>query len=87
MCDEGSSYTGLAYLWLETPCSGEELCPLYSDDQFNMPVAPCRSQNYMWHEHVPTKHSVCESLQQTMQNSWFVDCFVQAQFVISLSEL
>ena len=31
---------GLAYLWLETPCSGEELCPLYSDDQFNMPVAP-----------------------------------------------
>ena len=33
-------YSGLAYLWLETPCSGEEQCPLYSDDQFNMPVAP-----------------------------------------------
>ena len=35
-----SQYSGLAYLWLETPCSGEEECPLYSDDMFNMPVAP-----------------------------------------------
>ena len=32
--------SGLAYLWLETPCSGEEQCPLYSDDEFNIPVAP-----------------------------------------------
>ena len=32
--------SGLAYLWLQVPCSGEELCPLYSDDQYNLPVAP-----------------------------------------------
>jgi len=31
---------GLAYLWLETPCSGEAACPLYSNDQFRLPVAP-----------------------------------------------
>ena len=30
----------LAYLWLETPCSGEAACPLYSDDEFRLPVAP-----------------------------------------------
>jgi len=30
----------LAYLWLETPCSAEAACPLYSDDGFRLPVAP-----------------------------------------------
>ena len=40
----GGQFSGLAYLWLETPCSGEELCPLYSDDQFNIPVAPWKYQ-------------------------------------------
>ena len=34
------SYTGLAYLWLETPCTGEAQCPLYSADQYSLPVAP-----------------------------------------------
>jgi len=44
VCDEGSSYTGLAYLWLETPCAGEAQCPLYSVDSFRMPVAPFKME-------------------------------------------
>jgi len=38
-CD-GKEWVGLAYLWLETPCSGEAACPLYSADQWRLPVAP-----------------------------------------------
>ena len=34
--------SGLAYLWLETPCAGEAACPLYSADQYRLPVAPFR---------------------------------------------
>ena len=33
-------YTGLAYLWLETPCSAEATCPLYSASVSRLPVAP-----------------------------------------------
>ena len=39
-CGEGGDVSGLAYLWLQVPCSGEEQCPLYSDDQYKIPVAP-----------------------------------------------
>ena len=39
-----SGFTGLAYLWLETPCSGESSCPLYSADAFRLPVAPFKSE-------------------------------------------
>jgi len=39
-CSGSGQFSGLAYLWREVPCSGEEACPLYSDDQYNMPVAP-----------------------------------------------
>ena len=39
-----SHFTGLAYLWLETPCSGEESCPLYAADDFRLPVAPFKSE-------------------------------------------
>jgi len=40
MACDGGHYSGLAYLWLETPCSGEAACPLYSADQWRLPVAP-----------------------------------------------
>ena len=40
MACEGGQFSGLAYLWLETPCAGEEMCPLYSDDEYSLPVAP-----------------------------------------------
>ena len=39
-CSGSGQFSGLAYLWRETPCSGELACPLYSDDEYNMPVAP-----------------------------------------------
>ena len=39
-CLGSGHFSGLAYLWREVPCSGEEACPLYSDDQYNIPVAP-----------------------------------------------
>ena len=39
-CGGQPHFSALAYLWLQVPCSGEEQCPLYSDDQYNMPVAP-----------------------------------------------
>merc|ERR1719450_789722 len=39
-CSGSGHFSGLAYLWREVPCSGEEACPLYSDDQYSMPVAP-----------------------------------------------
>ena len=39
-CGGQPHFSAIAYLWLQVPCSGEEQCPLYSDDQFNMPVAP-----------------------------------------------
>ena len=39
---EGRTPSSLAYLWLETPCAAEESCPLYSSDQYKMPVAPFR---------------------------------------------
>ena len=33
-CDGGPfSFSSLAYLWLETPCTAEEGCPLYSSDE------------------------------------------------------
>ena len=38
----GTGVSGLAYLWLETPCAGEAACPLYSADQYRLPVAPFR---------------------------------------------
>ena len=41
VCGEVS---GLAYLWLETPCSGEEKCPLYSGDQYRLPVPPFKTK-------------------------------------------
>ena len=44
-CEGRGEFSGVAYLWLETPCSGEELCPLYSDDQYNMPVPPFKMIN------------------------------------------
>ena len=37
-----AAISGLAYLWLETPCAGEESCPLYAADQYRLPVAPFR---------------------------------------------
>ena len=40
-CDHRPA-SSLAYLWLETPCTAEESCPLYSSDEFRMPVAPFR---------------------------------------------
>ena len=39
-CGGQPQFSAIAYLWLQVPCSGEEQCPLYSDDQYNMPVAP-----------------------------------------------
>ena len=41
----GGQYSGLAYLWLETPCSGEEQCPIYSAGQgiYEVPLAPFRT--------------------------------------------
>ena len=41
----GGEYSGLAYLWLETPCLGEEQCPVYSVGQgiYEVPVAPFRT--------------------------------------------
>jgi len=38
-----SSYSAVAYLWLETPCSGEVNCPLYADDDYHLPVAPWKA--------------------------------------------
>ena len=35
--------SGLAYLWLETPCAAEESCPLYADLEHRLPVAPFRT--------------------------------------------
>ena len=37
-------YSGLAYLWLETPCSGEASCPLYSAGTYGLPVAPWKQE-------------------------------------------
>ena len=39
----GAGVSGLAYLWLETPCAGEENCPLYSDTEYRLPVAPFKT--------------------------------------------
>ena len=44
-CSGSGQFSGLAYLWREVPCSGEEACPLYSDDQYNMPVPPFKMIN------------------------------------------
>ena len=43
MCG-GGRVRGVAYLWLETPCAAEEACPLYSQDQFRLPVPPFKLQ-------------------------------------------
>ena len=40
---EGAGVSGLAYLWLETPCASEENCPLYSDSEYRLPVAPFKT--------------------------------------------
>ena len=39
----GTGVSGLAYLWLETPCAAEERCPLYSDSEHRLPVAPFKT--------------------------------------------
>ena len=39
-CHDSGLLSGLAYLWLETPCAGEAACPLYTADKYRMPVAP-----------------------------------------------
>ena len=39
-CRDSGLISGLAYLWLETPCAGEAACPLYSADKYRMPVSP-----------------------------------------------
>ena len=39
-CGGSGEMSGLAYLWLQVPCTGEQLCPLYSDAQHSLPVAP-----------------------------------------------
>ena len=41
-CEGRGDYSGLAYLWLETPCSSESSCPLYAADSYRLPVAPWR---------------------------------------------
>ena len=41
-CQDSGLISGLAYLWLETPCAGEAACPLYAADQYRLPVAPFR---------------------------------------------
>lgn len=41
-CSGSGQYSGLAYLWLETPCSAELRCPLYASDQYRLPVTPFR---------------------------------------------
>ena len=41
-CQDSGLTSGLAYLWLETPCVGEAACPLYAADQYRLPVAPFR---------------------------------------------
>ena len=41
--------SGLAYLGLETPCAGEERCPLYSDSEHRLPVAPFRTPSPYFH--------------------------------------
>ena len=38
-----SLVSGVAYLWLETPCASEENCPLYSDSEYRLPVAPFKT--------------------------------------------
>ena len=43
-CGEGVKFSGLAYLWLETPCSGELACPLYAADEYRLPVAPFKME-------------------------------------------
>ena len=46
---QGLRPSGLAYLWLETPCAGEERCPLYSDSEHRLPVAPFRTPSPYFH--------------------------------------
>ena len=39
-----SNYSGIAYLWLETPCSAETACPVYSNDEYRLPALPWRQE-------------------------------------------
>ena len=38
-----SNYSGIGYLWLETPCSEELACPIYSKDSYRLPAAPWKT--------------------------------------------